>query len=66
MLNSGEIKKLEDSGFNIHSLKEDIVGNKNISRYDLFKDKQGNLYLKPKGGIGEGEPLNININQLNN
>ncbi len=43
-------------------LKENALGtNKNISRYDIFQDAQGNLYVKPKDGSGEGIPLNINI-----
>ncbi|MGN7784998.1 polymorphic toxin type 33 domain-containing protein [Niabella sp. 22666] len=57
-LSDGEIQKLKDAGEDIHDLK----GGKSASRKDLFKDKKGNIYVKPKGGKGPGESLNININ----
>jgi len=56
-LTKGEIKKLKDADFDIHDLK----GGRGASRYDLFKDKQGNIYMKPKSGSGPGDPLGINI-----
>jgi hypothetical protein len=56
-LSKGEIRKLKDAGYDIHDLK----GGKGASRYDLFKDKQGNVYVKPKSGTGPGDPLGINI-----
>lgn len=59
-LSKGDIKKLEDAGFNIHGLK----GGKNTGPIDLYKDAKGNIYIKPKGGKGPGEPLNINLNHL--
>jgi RHS repeat-associated protein len=59
-LSKGEIKKLKNAGYDIHELK----GGKGASRYDIYKDKKGDLYVKRKGGKGEGEPLNININEL--
>jgi hypothetical protein len=31
---------------------------------DLYKDKKGNVYEKPKGGRGPGEPIGINLNNL--
>jgi hypothetical protein len=60
MLSKGEIKKLKGNGYDIHDLK----GGKNASRYDLYKDKNGNIYVKRKGGVGDGEALGININDL--
>ena len=32
------------------------------ARYDLFKDQKGNIYVKPKGGGGPGDPTGLNIN----
>ncbi len=32
------------------------------STKDLFKDKKGNIFIKPKDGSGFGEPSGININ----
>ena len=46
----------------IAQIKKEIVG-KGYSRYDLYKDGKGNIYVKPKGGSkGPGEPTGININ----
>ena len=28
---------------------------------DLYKDKNGNVYEKPKGGKGPGEPIGLNL-----
>ncbi len=60
LLTKGDIKKLEDAGFDVHELK----GGKNASKFDLYKDREGNIYVKPKGGRGEGDPLGININDI--
>ncbi|ESV58204.1 hypothetical protein L830_4046 [Mycobacteroides abscessus MAB_082312_2258] len=51
---------MEDAGFDVHELK----GGKNASKFDLYKDREGNIYVKPKGGRGEGDPLGININDI--
>ncbi len=60
ILTKGDIKKLQDLGHDVHELK----GKGNVSKYDLYKDKNGNIYVKPKGGAGEGDPTGININDL--
>ena len=57
-LSPGEIKKLQDAGEDIHALK----GSKNASKLDLFKDSDGNIYVKPKDGSGPGDPTGLNIN----
>ncbi len=59
-LTSRDIKKLKDAGYDIHDLK----GGKNASRRDLYKDSEGNVYVKPKGSVGLGEPAGINMNDL--
>jgi hypothetical protein len=51
----GEIRKLQQQGIYPHDLKPN-------SKYDLFKDKDGNIFVKPKNGSGPGEPTGININ----
>lgn len=60
LLTKGDIQKLKDAGYDIHDLK----GYGNAANRDLYKDRGGNIYVKPKGGSGEGESLNININDL--
>lgn len=49
------IKKVEDKFLvNAHALKIDFIGQKNISRYDLYVDKDtGMLWIFGKGGKGE-------------
>jgi hypothetical protein len=48
---------LKDAGFDPHELKSGRGS-------DLYVDGAGNLYEKPIGGAGPGEPLGININLL--
>jgi len=60
LLSKGEIKELQENGYDVHELK----GGKNASRFDLYKDREGNIYVKPKGGGGDGDPTGININDL--
>lgn len=59
-LSKGEIKQLENAGHDVHEMK----GGKNASKYDLFKDKDGNIYVKPKNGSGPGDPTGVNVNDL--
>lgn len=42
----------------------DLKGGKETGKSDLFKDKSGNVYVKPKGGAGPGEPTGLNINNF--
>jgi hypothetical protein len=30
----------------------------------LYKDSRGNIYLRPNGAFGRGEPVGININSI--
>jgi len=60
LLSKGEIKKLQAAGYDVHDLK----GGRNASSRDLYKDALGNIYVKPKGGDGPGDPTGININVL--
>lgn len=46
-----------EKGIHSHDLKPN-------SKYDLFKDANGNILVKPKKGNGTGEPTDHNINDL--
>jgi hypothetical protein len=56
-LSDGEIQKIKDSGIDIHDLKPN-------SKYDLFKDLDGDIYVKPKNGVGPGDWTGLNINNF--
>ncbi|MRT58238.1 hypothetical protein GJV11_19175 [Enterobacteriaceae bacterium RIT693] len=50
-------KYLKKNGIDAHELKSEIVGKKNISKYDIYIDKEtGELWIFRKGGTGEGIP----------
>ena len=57
-LTPGEIKKLKDAGIDPEEEKGYNAG------LDLFKDRKGNICVKPKNGKGDGDPIGININNL--
>ncbi len=59
-LTTGEIKRLEKGGYHPHDLKPRKKG----SRYDLFKDKKGEVFVKPKKGNGPGDSTGLNINDF--
>jgi hypothetical protein len=63
-LSPSEIRKLEaTTGESAHQIKTDALGtNKNIAQYDLYKDAQGNVFVKGKGGVGEAIPTGLKIN----
>jgi hypothetical protein len=64
---SMSIKKIESSylksnDINAHELKSDIVGNKNMSKYDLYVETDtGEIFVFKKDGIGEGISTGIYI-----
>ena len=60
-LSKDDIEKLKDRGVDPHDLKD---GFGPPSRSDLYKDRKGNVYVKPKGGRGNGDPTGININDF--
>lgn len=55
-LSNGEIKALKKGGIDIHDFKPN-------ARYDLYKDRQGNIYVLPKdnpaGSVPDPTGLNI-------
>jgi RHS repeat-associated protein len=55
LLSPGEINKLKKKGWD-HSDKKGRGGQR-----DLYKDKDGNVYEKPKGGNGPGESIDYNL-----
>jgi hypothetical protein len=58
-LSKSEVAKLKEKGLWDHSEK-----GKGGSRWDLYKDKKGNIYQKLKGGSKQGEPIDVNINDV--
>jgi Bacterial toxin 33 len=59
LLSPGEIKALNEKG---RGKAEALKGGKKTGQWDLYKDKKGDIYIKPKGGRGSGEPTGENIN----
>jgi RHS repeat-associated protein len=53
-LSPGEIRRLQAGGVDPHDLKPS-------SGFDLFKDPDGNILVKPKSGQGPGESTGLNI-----
>ncbi len=64
-LTDGEIQRLEEkTGRTAEEIKEDTLGGSpRVGGYELYKDPDGNILVKPRGGIGEGEPTGYNINE---
>ncbi len=54
-LSPSEIKDLIKAGYHPHDLKPN-------SKFDLFKDDKGEVFVMPKNGSGPGDPTGININ----
>ena len=62
-LSGAEIDALETGAeIDVHDLKKDITGDKKVSKYDLYKDKNGDIYVKPRNDPGRGEWTGYNIN----
>jgi len=59
-LTDGEIKALQKGDVDPHELKPKDGG----SRFDLFKDPEGNISVKLKDGSGPGDPTGLNINDF--
>ena len=59
-LTIGEIARLKKAGIDIHKLK----GKYKASQKDLYKDSEGNIYVKPKSGQAAGEDTGFNINDF--
>lgn len=48
-------KYLKKQGIDAHELKSDFVGNKNISKYDLYVETEtGEIFIYRKGAKGQG------------
>ena len=62
-LSASEVRKLEQTtGETAHQIKSEALGTtKNIAQYDLYKDLQGNILVKGKGGIGEAIHTGLKI-----
>ncbi|MBI2328032.1 hypothetical protein HYU92_06975 [Candidatus Curtissbacteria bacterium] len=58
-LNEHEIKEVERiTGQDIHEIKGPGGG-----KFDLFKDSNGNVIIKPKDGSGPGDPIGVNLRE---
>jgi RHS repeat-associated protein len=54
-LSQGEIKKLQDAGYDPHDLKPN-------ARYDLYKNQNGDISVFPKANLyGPGDPTGLSI-----
>ncbi|MEY3867988.1 MAG: polymorphic toxin type 33 domain-containing protein [Microcoleaceae cyanobacterium] len=60
LLTGQEIDKLKRGAIDIHELKNE----ESASKKDLYKDREGNIYVKPKGGGCSGEATGLNINDF--
>jgi hypothetical protein len=62
-LSPSEVTRLEsETGESAHQIKTEALGtNKNIAQYDLYKDAQGKVFVKAKGGVGEAIPTGLRI-----
>jgi hypothetical protein len=54
----GGLKRVDDKflqkhNIDAHELKRANVGNKGTSEYDIYRDRDGNLWLQRKDGTGE-------------
>lgn len=65
-LTSQEVENLEkNTGETAHQIKEGALGtDKNLSKYDLYKNSQGEIVAKPKGSSGPGEPTGYTTEHL--
>jgi uncharacterized Zn ribbon protein len=58
ILTDGDIKDLKNQGEDPEALK----GGRRTGGVDLYKDKQGNVYILPKGGKGsDPEPTGVTL-----
>lgn len=58
-LSPRDIELLEKNGYDLHGgEKSGGAGS------DLYKEAEGNVCEKPKGGAGPGESINANLNHL--
>jgi len=62
-LTPGEIELIQSSGHDIHEIKEEN-GGRPPSRFDLYKDPDGNIDVRPKNSGKRGEPTGLNINDF--
>ena len=59
-LSKQEVDKLKKAGIDPEGLK----GGRGTGGIDLYKDREGNVLIKPKDGSGPGEPTGINVKRL--
>ncbi|MDP9121058.1 MAG: polymorphic toxin type 33 domain-containing protein [Acidobacteriota bacterium] len=60
LVSKGEERALKKAGFDFHGEKKGLGAGKG----NIYKDRQGWLYIKPLSGEGPGHPLGFNINDI--
>jgi RHS repeat-associated protein len=65
-LSKSEVKNLEaNTGKGAHEIKEEALGtDKNLSKHDIYKNKDGDIVVKPKGSSGPGEQTGYTTEHL--
>jgi hypothetical protein len=65
-LTSTQIENLkQNTGRTAEEIKEDALGTgKNMGKYDLYQNSEGDIVAKPKGGSGPGEPTGYTVEHL--
>jgi RHS repeat-associated protein len=58
-ISKGDVKKLKEQGRGPHVIKDEVDAD---SKQDLYKDKDGNIYVGNKDGTGEAESTGDNVN----
>lgn len=55
------VDKMKAAGFDPHEIKKEVISkNAKVSRY-LFVEESGDIVVKPKTGVGPGEPTGLNV-----
>jgi Bacterial toxin 33 len=55
-LTKGEIKNLKaNTGQTAEEIKQETMGTQKVGKFDLYKNDQGEIVVKPKGSSGAGE-----------
>jgi Bacterial toxin 33/Domain of unknown function (DUF4150) len=62
-LSNSDVKNLQKNGYDPHEIKDDC-GCRPNSRYDLFKNRGGDVFVNDKANTGEPIATGINLNNL--
>ncbi len=59
-LSKGQLKALQQAGYDPEQEKSEVMGGPS-SRYNLYIDKDGYVYVLGKDGVGEGQPTGLRL-----